>query len=392
METAVVALATIVVLLLLLLVVFSRRPASPDKLSDSLRAELQALSLDALSSNSEQFLRLADERLKRESEAGSKDLEGKKRLIDDRLAEIKNQLDRVDSSVKGVDTGLSTKLETFGKQTLALTSTTDSLRQVLSNSRARGQWGERLAEDILRVIGLREGINYQKQVTLPGPGSRPDFVFALPGGLSLNMDVKFPFDNYKRFTEADTDADRETHQKAFFRDVRERVNEISTREYIDPEGGTVDYALMFVPNEGVYAFIHENDSNVFDYSLGLKVVCCSPNMLFAMLALVDQAAKTLGLQKASEDLLKLYGSFSSQWRKYTDSLDLLGSRLSRTQRAYDDVSGVRLRALERPLNRIEELRQQRGLPVAEGFQEHLLPEPDALAEEDDEDDSEKAGA
>ena len=246
--------------------------------------------------------------------------DAKKQLIDARLAEIGSKLERVTSAVEGVDSRLTTQLRTFGEQTAALTTSTESLRSVLANSRARGQWGERMAEDILRAIGLVEGVNYRKQPTLPGAQGRPDFVFSLPGDLRLNMDVKFPFDNYQRFIEAESGAAREMHEKAFLRDVRDRIKEIATREYIDPEGGTVDYALLFVPNESVYAFICERDSTVLDYSLSVRVVCCSPHMLFAMLALVDQAARTLGIRKASEEIVSLMGRFNVEWRRFGERL------------------------------------------------------------------------
>ncbi len=311
---------------------------------------------------------------------GGGQLDAKKQLIDARLAEIGSKLERVTSAVEGVDSRLTTQLRTFGEQTAALTTSTESLRSVLANSRARGQWGERMAEDILRAIGLVEGVNYRKQPTLPGARGRPDFVFSLPGDLRLNMDVKFPFDNYQRFIEAESSAAREMHEKAFLRDVRDRIKEIATREYIDPEGGTVDYALLFVPNESVYAFICERDSTVLDYSLSVRVVCCSPHMLFAMLALVDQAARTLGIRKASEEIVSLMGRFNAEWRRFGDSLEALGKRLASSERAYDELIGPRKRRLERSLDAIDALRTERGLPIAPIFPEEqasLLPD-DAL--------------
>ena len=291
-------------------------------------------------------------------------LDTKKQLIDARLAEIGSKLERVTSAVQGVDTRLTTQLRTFGEQTAALTTSTESLRNVLANSRARGQWGERMAEDILRAIGFVEGINYRKQQTVAGGRARPDFVFSLPGDLHLNMDVKFPFDNYQRFVEAESNAARETYQKEFLRDVRSRIKEIATREYIDPEGGTVDFALMFVPNESVYAFICEQDATVLDYSLSVRVVCCSPHMLFAMLALVDQAGRTLGIRKATEEIVALMGRFNAEWRRFGDSLETMGKRLASSQRAYDELVGPRKRQLERSLDPIEALRKQRGLTIA----------------------------
>jgi DNA recombination protein RmuC len=201
------------------------------------------------------------------------------------------------------------------------------------------------------------------------------------------MDVKFPFDNYRRLIEADGEPERQGYESAFLRDVRDRIKEVATREYVDPEGGTVNYALMFIPNESVYAFIHERDGSVFDESLQMKVVCCSPYMLYAMLALVDQAAKTLSLQKASEELLALYGRFSLEWGKFNGALETLGRRLDSTRKAYDDATGRRKNALQRPLDRIEALREQRGLPIAPG--DPILPGDDGMLSLEDAEEEEE---
>lgn len=264
---------------------------------------------------------------------------------------------------------LAGQLRVQGEQTTSLASVATSLRESLGSAQARGQWGERLADDILRTVGLVEGINYRKQVTQAGIGTRPDFVFLLPGGLRLNMDVKFPFDNYRRFVEAGSDPERDAARTAFLRDVRGRLKELAGREYVDPEGGTVDYALLFIPNEAIYSFIHEQQPQVLDEGLQNGVVCCSPHMLFGMLALVNQASRTLRLQRASEDVVAHLGRFEAEWAKFTGALDTLGGRLASAQRAFEDISGPRRRALEKPLARIEALRRERGPELA-------LPEPD----------------
>ena len=126
-----------------------------------------------------------------------------------------------------------------------------------------------MAADVLRAAGMVEGVNYRRQVAMVG-GRVPDFTFLLPKGLEMNMDVKFPIDNYLRYLDATSDGDRSTALSAFQRDVRGRVKEITTRDYIDPER-TVDHVLLFIPNESVYSFIHENDSELLDRAMAEKV-------------------------------------------------------------------------------------------------------------------------
>ncbi len=139
---------------------------------------------------------------------------------------------------------------------------------------------------------------------------------------------------------------------------------MTSREYIDPEGGTVDYVLLFVPNESVYSFIHETDPGMLDAALQERVICCSPFTLFAVLAVVRQAVDNFALQKASEEIISLLGRFNNEWEKFQESLTTLGRRLNSVQTTYEQVTGTRKRQLERHLRRIEALRQEKGLSVA----------------------------
>ena len=122
-----------------------------------------------------------------------------------------------------------------------------------------------------------------------GGGTIPDVTFSLPQGRALHMDVKFPADNYLRFLEAEGDADRDRFRTAFLRDVRARLKELAGRGYTEPES-TVGFLLMFIPNESVYAFIHQHDPGLIDTALAQKVVVCSPCTLFPVLAVIGGAA------------------------------------------------------------------------------------------------------
>ena len=361
MEILVGVLGVAVVVLSGLLFVALRRDNSKG-LDDRLKLEFQSLTQDALRESREELER----ELSRHASAGSQELEGKKALIDQQLYNIKSELVRVTDLVRGIEKDreakfgqLAEQIRNVGEQATALTASTNTLGAALANSRARGQWGERMAEDIFRMMGLKEGVNYRKQETMGANGSRPDFSFLLPRGETLNMDVKFPLDNYVRYLESDDDSDR----SAFLRDVRQKVKEVSSRGYIDTSQGTLDYVLLFIPNESVYSFIHENDPSLLDDALKSKVIWCSPSTLYCVLAVVRQAVDNFAMEQTSNEIISLMGAFNEQWQRYQQSVVTLGNRLDSTQKAYQEVRGTRKRMLERPLGKIEELRQQRRLPV-----------------------------
>jgi DNA recombination protein RmuC len=285
---------------------------------------------------------------------------------------MNGELEKVTALIKELE---SDRAEKFGQltnhlkaatdQTVALTQTTTMLREALASTRARGQWGERMADDVLRLAGFIENVNYVRQKTIEGPGSRPDFTFLLPRNLKLNMDVKFPLDNYLRFLEAASDTERAKCRADFLRDVRAKIKEVTSREYISPEQNTVDSALLFIPNEQIYTFIHEQDPSILDDGIRNRVLICSPLTLFAILAVVRRAVDNFSIEQTSNEILSLLGAFKKQWEEFLKKLDMLGKRIADLQREYDALTTTRRRQLEKPLNRIEEIRSQRGIPVGE---------------------------
>src|SRR5436190_16125044 len=303
--------------------------------------------------------------------AGS-ELDGKKSLIDQQLVTMTGELDKVSELVRTLDGGqrkaygeLSNELRRQHEGLTALSEHTQSLREALASSKARGQWGERMAEDVLRLAGLLEGVNYRKQATL-GNAGRPDYTFMMPNGRVMHMDVKFPLDNYVRHLEATNEVERKQFRDQFLRDVRDRVKELNQRGYLDATDETVDCLLMFIPNEQVYAFVHEHDRAILDDAMRNKIVVCSPLTLYAVLAVVRQAVDNFQLERTSSEILALLGEFSRQWEKYAAQLDKVQQRFEQVSKEYSSLMTTRHRALQRPLDKIEHLRhEERGLLEAD---------------------------
>jgi DNA recombination protein RmuC len=356
-----------------------RRKANIEAIMDNIKANFGSLSLEALSRSTEQFLALAKSKLDLEREVSTKELEAKKGLIDEQLRQMTAQLENVSSVVQILEKDrvekfgeLTSQLKSAGEQTAALMQTTNSLREALASTKVRGQWGERMAEDVLRMAGFMENVNYLKQKSVEGVGTRPDFTFFLPRDLKLNMDVKFPLDNYMRFLEAESELERSKFRNDFLRDVKARIKEVTTREYINPQQNTLDYVLLFIPNEDVYAFIQRQDSSIVDDGIRNKVVLCSPITLFAVLAVIRQAVDNFALEQTSNEILSLLGAFKKQWHEFLRRLEVVGKRIEDAQREYEVLTTTRVRQLERPLNKIEELRTQRKISLAPDQDEGLI--------------------
>jgi len=351
----------------------AQRQQQMESLLAQMKAQFGALSLEALSRSTGELLKLSQTSLAGEREKNRSELNEKKSLIDQQLERMAEKVQDLERLVQQLEKDRSQKfgelanhLRVAGEQTALLNQTTRSLAEALAGSRSRGQWGERMAEDVLRLAGLIENINYVKQKAAEGSRSRPDFTFLLPHDLKLNMDVKFPLDNYLRYLESERESEQTKFRLDFLRDVKNRLKEVASRDYIDTEKNTVDYALLFIPNEQIYAFIHEQDSRLLDEGLQKHVIICSPMTLFAVLAIVRQSVENFNLEKTSNEILTLISAFRKQWDEFIKKMDTLGKKINEAQTEFDSLTGTRRRQLEIPLNKLDAWRSRRGLPEAKG--------------------------
>lgn len=346
----------IILLAIVIILLLKNKSVDENKLLQQMKESFQALSFNTL---------------KEQTTIGEQVLDEKKKLIDQQIDAMKQELARLQSNISNFNKDskagfeslvkyLQLNNETVGK----LQETTGQLKEVLKSTKARGQWGERMAEDILRLAGFVENINYIKQKAASS-GTKPDFSFILPRGKKVNMDVKFPFDNYLLFIETNSDVDKENYKKRFINDVREKIKQVSSRDYINPEDNTVDYVILFIPNEQIYAFINEVDNTIIDDALKKKVIICSPFTLYAILAIIRQAIENFSIEQAANEIMEIMGKFYKQWEMFVESFDKLGKSIEDVNKNYQTLITTRKNQLEKPLKDIYDLRQQKALNISE---------------------------
>lgn len=343
-----------------------------DRIMSQLKESFGSLSMDSLSKSTSEFLKLAGKSFSDQSKMSEQQLHGKKQLIDQTLNNMKTELGKVQEVVQKIENErkesfgqLSAQIKNSAEQTRQLQDATKQLNTALSSSQIRGQWGERMAEDVLRLAGFIEGINYLKQKTLSNSASRPDYTFLLPKDLKVNMDVKFPLNNYLAYLDAENETERSNLKNQFIKDVRTRIKEVTGRDYINPAENTVDYVIVFIPNEQVYAFINENDVTLMDEALRNKVILSSPVTLYAVLAIIRQAIDNFNLEKTASEIISLLGDFNKQWSNFKEGMDKMGNRLDDAQKEFQKLVTTRTNQLERPLLKIDSIRSDNRLQAPE---------------------------
>ncbi len=335
-----------------------------------------SVSRDALKENTEQFLTLAEDKLKEKSRENVQALENKKELIDNTLNQIKSEMDKVEGLITTLE---KDRVEKFGEltqrirdhaaQTELLTKLTGDLNSVLTDTRVRGQWGQRIAEDILNLVGMVENIDFVQQKQIQDSRNRPDFTFILPGGKKVNMDAKFPLNNFISYVESDNQSDRDNYMKEYINDARKSIKSVTTRDYINIEQSTLDFVIVFIPHEQGYAFLMENDRSFMDYALKLKVIVCSPWTLYAILAIMKKSIEDFKTAESANEIIGILKNFNKQWGLFAEALDGLGKKIESTHNEFDKISTTRKNQLEKYLTQIDELTRQKGLISSETTEE-----------------------
>lgn len=334
--------------------------AAMDEATRLMKSNFAEISFDTLSKTTD----MLSNKLKSEREISNSEIKGQKEVIEKRVEALNSELSKLTVLINSMEQSrnmqmgeLKSIIDDSRIKTTELYNVTHGLKETLSSKQGRGQWAERMADDVLSYAGLKEGVNYIRQKAIESTGKRPDFTFLLPNGSTLNMDVKFPYDNYRKYLEA-LDSEKEKYAKDFIKDVKLHIKAIATREYIDPENGTVNCAIMFIPNEKIFSFIFDTEPQVLDDAAKQGIMICSPVTTISVLSVIRQAAENFAIERRAKMLMEAVGLFRKEWIKYSEGFTKLGDLIGRVSTEYDSLRTTRNNKLESSMNKLESLKYE----------------------------------
>lgn len=360
MDTTLIVIAVFVATLISAIVVniLLRKKGRVD--DNALEDKISRISSDALRNNSEQFLQLARETLNSQKNEIKVDLEGKKSAIAELVNEIRKDIHKNEERIKSSDedrvrsfSALQSELKNYKEITGELKISTEKLKNILSNNQLRGAFGEQIAEDLLKMAGFVIGQSYAKNEAQETKSTRPDFTIFLPDQTKINIDVKFPYSSLIKTIEAENDTEKKKHFADFKRDVKEKIKQVCTREYINPEEKTVDFVILFIPNEMIFSYIYDQMNDVWEEAMRKKVIMAGPFSFTAILRMVKQAYTNFRYQENLLHIIGLIQKFDVEYGKFSEEVDRLGERINLTSRQFDVVSNTRNRQLTSVVDKIK---------------------------------------
>ncbi|MBL7768043.1 MAG: DNA recombination protein RmuC [Flavipsychrobacter sp.] len=352
-----------------------------DKLTLSIKEFQEAFEKNILNMNNlqrEKFQQLEDKQVKL-IESTEKKLEEMRATVDEKLQKTLNE--RIGQSFEIVGKQLESVQKGLGEmQTIA--QDVGGLKKVLSNVKLRGGVGEvQLAMLLEQILAPNQ---YDANVKTKAGSSEPvEFAIKLPGRseeensfVYLPIDAKFPKDVYETLINAYENAiaeDIESAAKAMEATIRKMARDIRDK-YIDPPH-TTDFAILFLPFEGIYAEVIRRTALVDQLRDEYKITVAGPTTLVALLNSLQMGFRTLALQKRSSEVWKVLGAVKTEFEKFGGLLEKAQKNLHSASDTVDELLGKRSRAITRRLKNVE------ALPAAEAQQ--LLPEINNELLEDD---------
>lgn len=299
-----------------------------------------------------------DKKLGQMQKSNEVKLEEMRKTVDEKLhATLEKRLGEsfklVSQQLEAVQTGLG--------EMRTLAAGVGDLKKVLSNVKTRGTLGEIQLGAILEEILIpgqydtnvqikedsRENVEYA--VKLPGPDDAADRCVWLP------IDSKFPQEDYQRLVDASDQGDSEgvkTATASLVRTVKTSAKDVHDK-YLDPPN-TTDFAIMFLPTEGLYAEVLRQPGLVDELMRVNRIVVAGPTTLAAILSSLRMGFRTLAIEKRSSEVWQVLAAVKTEFGKFGDVLEKLKSQLNTATRTVE-LTGVRTRAMERKLRQVERL-------------------------------------
>lgn len=299
--------------------------------------------------------------LQGEKDVIKNDLANKQNMLEKMIKDLRQEMSEQQKEIRSIEkeqidkiSSVKTAVEEHRQLTKELKTSTEQLAKVLSNNQTRGAWGERIIEDLLKANGLQEGIHYLRQSKLGESSMKPDITLLLPDQRSVPVDVKFPYQEVQKMSMAESQSEKQTHMLQFKRDLKIKVDKVAT--YISPENDTLDYAIMFVPNEALFSFINQKFPDIIDEALSKKVIICSPFSFLIVARTVMESYRNFMVGKKIKEVIKHIDAFATEWLKFDEEFGKFGRSIETLAKNYETLSTTRKRQMEKKIAKIEQYR------------------------------------
>jgi DNA recombination protein RmuC len=306
------------------------------------------MSNQSLKSNSESFLRLAEQNLGTQQEKAKRDLGEREKAVEDLVKPIRDALEASQKQISDLEKsrseaygGIKSQLEAMQISQQSLTQETHNLVKALRRPEVRGRWGEITLRRLVELAGMVEHCDFQEQVHNVGDDQiiRPDMIVRMPDQRELVVDVKTPLDAYLEAIEAPDDAQRKIGMQRHARAIKEHIRALSSKTYWAQFSQSPEFVILFIPGDQFLSAALTEDADLIDYALSRQIILATPTSFVALLKAVAYGWRQNAMAENAQEIRVLAEDLHGRLATFVSHMNKVGRQLASSVENYNRAVG-----------------------------------------------------
>jgi DNA recombination protein RmuC len=306
------------------------------------------LANQSLKSNSENFLRLAEQNLGAQQEKATHDLGEREKAVENMVKPIQKALEAAQKQISELEKARSEAYGSIRSQLGAMQDSQNSLRQETQNlvnalrrPEVRGRWGEITLRRLVELAGMVEHCDFQEQVHSVGEGQiiRPDMIVRMPDKRELVVDVKTPLDAYLEAVEAENDTQRKLGLERHAKNVRAHIRMLASKTYWDQFDESPEFVILFIPGDQFLSAALNEEPDLIEYALSKQIILATPTSLVALLKAVAYGWRQLALADNAKEIRVLAEDLYGRLATFVGHMNRVGRQLASSVDHYNKAVG-----------------------------------------------------
>jgi DNA recombination protein RmuC len=326
----------------------TEREAAFDAATGRLASAFNDLANQSLKSNSENFLRLAEQNLGAHQEKAKRELGQREQAVENLVKPIREALTRSQQQIAELEKSrshaygsITSQLKLMQDSQRSLAQETQNLVNALRRPEVRGRWGEITLRRLVELAGMVEHCDFQEQVhrSTDDKVIRPDMIVRMPDERELVVDVKTPLDAYLEAAEAKDDVQRDLGLKRHARNVREHIRSLASKSYWQQFSNSPEFVILFIPGDQFLSAALNEEPDLIEYALSQQIILATPTSFVALLKAVAYGWRQVALAENAQEIRTLAEDLYGRLSTFVSHLNKVGKQLSSSVENYNRAVG-----------------------------------------------------